>query len=196
MAGVTGPSNAEIDFVMFSTFTLAWFAIAIWLSRSDRLSEIPSSQLLAAGLAFPFILSFGLPAIASAFENWTNGIPVQTLTLLQTPRVLGGSFILWSVANGRLPGGFGWPTGISDVAIGLSAPLAAFFLISKAGEPRRGLLMWQLVSMACLLVSSISGMVTSPESLSRYPLSLVPIFFGPLMIFLQLTGIRRTMLTR
>ena len=174
-----------------SALLLAWFSVALWFSRTGRLDSIPSAQLLAVGMACPIVGFVGMTAASPAFRNWTGRISLRALTLLQTPRVLGGSYILFCVRTGLVRGTFGWPTGVSDVAIGLSAPIVAHFLISKTGEPRHGLLSWQAFSLAWLLISSLSGILTSPESLSRFPLNLVPIFFGPLMIFLQLIGIRR-----
>ncbi|SRR6266436_9462 len=127
---------------------------------------------------------------------------LRTITLLQSGRVIGVVF-LTLYALGLLPGIFALPAGLGDVAIGLTAPLVASVLASKA-RYRLGLLaVWNILGMLDLLVAVSLGILTSRSTLGllagttssalvvAFPLSLIPTFLVPAYLILHLIALDR-----
>lgn len=169
-----------------------WFAAALGFSLTGVLAQFRSATLLGWGLALPPALYVAGYAASAAFRTFVRGLPLRPLTFAEMPRILGGSFLLWKYSLGLLPGTFALTTGISDILVAASALPAGFWLVSRAGRPERGFLLWQSIGLAWLVISSSSGMLTSPPALSTFPLNLIPVFFGPLMIVIHLAAITAT----
>lgn len=172
---------------------ITWFALALACSRHGILAQFHSATLLAWGLAVPSALFSAIYTGSRPCRNWILALPLRALTLGEVPRILGGSFLLWKYSQGVLPAAFSLPTGISDIAAGATAIPAAWLLLSPSGQPKPGFLIWQLAGFTWLIISSASGIVTSPPALSLFPMNLVPVFFGPLMILFHLAALTITL---
>src|SRR5438552_3125633 len=118
---------------------LSWFAIAIALGRSGLFSQIPAFALFGVGMFLPPVLYWILWMRLAAFRRFVLSCPVRHLTLLQASRMTGVIF-LFCYRSGILPGAFAIPTGISDIAIGISALIVAFKM--------RELRIWHLAGIA------------------------------------------------
>jgi len=178
----------------------AWFAASLALSYSGILDHVASGFLLLAGLFVPAMVCSLAYAGWPAFRSFVNDLPLKLTTVLEAPRVIGGTFLLWKFQQGLLPAEFAWLTGISDIIAGLSAIPAAIFLISREGHPKRGFGPWHIFSLGCLVASSLSGILTSrglnivgneisSQALSSFPMNMVPIFLGPMMILFELASL-------
>lgn len=152
--------------------------------------------LLGLAVALP-VLVFVLAWVGSAsMQRLVLSANLRTITLLQSGRVIGVVF-LTLYALGLLPGIFALPAGLGDVAIGLTAPLVASVLASKA-RYRLGLLaVWNILGMLDLLVAVSLGILTSRSTLGllagttssalvvAFPLSLIPTFLVPAYLILH-----------
>jgi hypothetical protein len=168
---------------------ILWFLTFLALSLSGTLDDVPSATLLAWGLALPAGLYTVAFAVSPAFRRWLAKLPLREITLAESLRIFGGTYILWKHTKGELPSAFALPTGLSDIVIAASAIPASRLLVTSEGEPRPGFVLWHLFSLTWLVISSSSGMLTSPPALSTFPLNLIPVFFGPLMILLSFAAI-------
>lgn len=169
-----------------------WLAIALGSSLFGLLGHFQSATLLAWGLALPGATYACTCWASQPFRRWVLKLALRLLTLGEAPRLLGGSFLLWKYWQGALPAAFALPTGISDIVVGATAIPVAFLLLSPLGRPKPGFLSWQILGFTWLIISSSSGIITSPTGLRLFPMNLVPVFLGPVMILLHLAAITIT----
>jgi len=148
------------------------------------------------GLAVAFaavvpILVFALWfATSEKFRQFTLSLNPQLLTLVQSWRIIGFTFVLLE-ARGVLPAIFALPAGYGDMAIGMTATFVAWKLTNPVH--RNSFILWQLLGIADLVTALSLGTtarVISPESPSMVamtvlPLSLVPTFLVPLFLILH-----------
>src|SRR5262249_53798885 len=111
----------------------AWFMLVNGLGWAGAFQNANRSRPplgLGVAVVLPLLL-FALAWLASArFRRFLLGVDLWTLTLLQTWRVVGISFlILWAMA--RLPASFVLPAGLGDVVVGVTAPFVAAFIVPR-----------------------------------------------------------------
>ncbi len=126
--------------------------------------------------------------------------PLAVLTRLQVYRVAGAIFLVeWAL--GRLPWQFAFPAALGDIAIGIAALFIADGLAGCGQKDcRNPAVWWNILGLADFLLAVSLGVLYSPsalgifagtvttESLSSYPLSLIPTFLVPFSIILHVTG--------
>jgi hypothetical protein len=176
---------------MIVIFLVGWGIMAGLLSYSGAFEGFPSSGLLSWGLFVPPGIAICTCGIWPPLCEFTSRLSLRALTLAEAPRVIGGTYLLWQYTRGTLPPQFALPTGISDIVFGLSAIPAAFLLLRTPQTPKPGFLTWHILSFGFLLISSFSGMLTSPAPLHSFPASMVPVFLGPLMILIEMAVLAR-----
>ena len=114
------------------------------------------------------------------------------LTVAQTWRV-GGVVFLILHHRGHLPGVFAIPAGWGDIAIGITAPLVAWFW--RRPFPPKTFVVWNVLGSLDLVMAvtlgcsprerpSASWRGTSHPADGQFPLSLIPTFFVPLLLIL------------
>jgi hypothetical protein len=177
-------------------FLVLWFVLALAASWFGWLENIPSPLLFVAGAAIPAAGFFAAYFGSESFRRWVLAQRLRTVTLVQVLRVVGFFFL---IAYGKiLPSVFALPTGLTDLAAAVTAPLAAFLLVSSEGLPRRGLLWWHIFGVLAEFISGTMGVLTSPTPLGilagsltsqpvcGWPLSLTPTFVGPVTLIFHL----------
>jgi hypothetical protein len=107
--------------------------------------------------------------------------------------------ILYSL--GALPGAFALPAGWGDFAIGITAPVVAWYW--KRPFPKRTFIVWNVLGSLDLVDAMTLGVLASASPvgilggdvttrlLGQFPLSLVPTFFVPLLLILHLICLAR-----
>jgi len=143
--------------------------------------------LAAAG---PPLAAITLILTSPRFRAWARGLDLRFLTLLQTCRVAGLAFLALTAVH-ALPGGFAIPAGIGDVAIGLTAPLVASFVL---GHSNRLFVAWTTLGITDLIVAVTLGVLYSSSAvgvlhgdvgtglMATLPMVLIPAFGVPLML--------------
>ncbi|GIJ78069.1 hypothetical protein SAMN05443287_11357 [Micromonospora phaseoli] len=176
-----------------------WFSAALAASALGAFrtppGEPPVVLALAAGAPPLVVLILGLRS--SRFRAWARGIDLRFLTLLQTWRVAGLAFLALAAVD-ALPAGFALPAGLGDVAIGLTAPLVALFVVDRAD---RLFVVWTAVGIADLLLAVALGVLYSASPagvlladvdtglMSTLPMSLVPAFGVPVTLVAHLLSL-------
>ncbi|HXU02775.1 MAG TPA: hypothetical protein VN903_17540 [Polyangia bacterium] len=178
-----------------------WFFLAIWLGVTGRLTTQGAPPFaIAAAIVVPLIVFVVDRRLGGRLFGGIARLPLPTLITLQTFRVIGVVFLVaW--AGGTLPAGFALPAGIGDIAVGLTAPLAAAAVRRRPAQlalPR----LWNIVGTADLVIAVTSGVLhgRSPIGLlagaiptdvvARYPMSVIPTFFVPLALMLHISTFR------
>ena len=137
------------------------------------------------------ILVFALWFAASEkFRKFALSLDPQILTLAQTWRIVGFTFVLLE-ARGILPAIFARPAGYGDMIIGATATFAAWKLASPARRnrhPMAGAGNHDLV--AAVGLGTTAGLISphgpSMAPMTVLPLSVIPTFVVPLFFILHL----------
>jgi hypothetical protein len=134
------------------------------------------------------ILVFALWFAASEkFRQFTLSLNPQLLTLAQSWRIIGFTFVLLE-ARGVLPAIFALPAGYGDMVIGMTATFVAWKLANPIR--RNSFVVWQLLGITDLVAAvglGTTARVLSPHgpsmvAMTVLPLSLVPTFLVPLFL--------------
>ncbi len=190
-----------------AAISVAWFAAALGAGALGMFQTAPGSPPIAIGLAagVPPLTVVALAIASERFRLWARSLDLRFLTLMQTSR-LGGLAFLALAAVHALPNGFAIPAGLGDVAVGLTAPLVAAFVV---GRSDRLFIAWTVLGIADLVNAVSLGVLYSPTPIgllqtevstalmATLPMSLIPAFGVPFTLVLHvislvnLTGRRR-----
>src|SRR5437879_2924770 len=180
-----------------------WFLLALGGSLlgvfdSQHRPPIP----LGAAAILP-VVAFAIWYLKSAeFRQFVLAADLRILTLAQTWRV-GGVVFLILHRHGILPGVFALPAGWGDIAIGATAPFVAWAISSRKNFPTHLFVLWNVLGMLDLVMAVSLGILASAsplgilagaittEVMGKFPLSLIPTFFVPLLIIFHLIALGR-----
>jgi hypothetical protein len=181
-----------------------WLAIdaalgAIGVFAADVTRPVPG---IAPGMALPILGSVWLLGRSEGVRRLLASVPLRRLIGVQVYRVAGGVFILaW--ASGRMPAAFALPAGLGDIAVGVTAPIAAARLDEHSPRSVARAVLWNIAGIADLVVAVTLGALTSPTPfepiavghpnmlISRLPFVLIPVFAVPLSVLLHVATLRR-----
>lgn len=165
----------------------AWFIFCVLASGFEIFSRNRSRPPILLGLAaLTPIIVFAIWSKASeGFRQFTQSLNPRLLTMVQSWRIAGYVFLVLYTYR-ILPGAFALPAGWGDVAIGVTAPLAAMTLAKP--EHRKGFMLWQVLGISDLVIAVTMGTTSrliSPHgiatsAMTTLPLSLIPTFAVPL----------------
>ncbi|GIJ07326.1 hypothetical protein ACFFMR_11610 [Micromonospora andamanensis] len=178
---------------------VGWFCAVLAASALGAFRTPPGDPPVALALAacVPPLTVLVLAVRSSRFRAWARRLDLRFLTLLQTWRVAGLAFLAL-LAVDALPAGFALPAGLGDVAVGLTAPLVAAFVV---GRGRRLFVVWTALGIADLVLAVTLGVLysTSPAGLlltdvdtglmSTLPMSLIPAFGVPITLVAHLLSL-------
>jgi hypothetical protein len=118
------------------------------------------------------------------FRSWIFAIPLSWLICLHLTRFV-GIYFLWLYERGELPFAFAVPGGWGDIAVATAALLLLVFRPTSATVYR----LWNIAGLADILIVVFTATrlalqdAASMAALLRLPLSLLPTFLVPLIIF-------------
>lgn len=167
-----------------------WFFVSFLAGALGFTSSLvpPAPQIILFGLVVLLILLF---LFLQPFKSWCLTVDVRALVLIHITRFVGIYFLIL-YSQGRLPYDFAVPGGWGDIIV------AALALIVAIIVPRRGMagtivyFLWNLAGFIDILyvVSTAARLAMSdPASMSellKLPLSLLPTFLVPIIIFTHL----------
>ena len=173
-----------------------WFLFALGGSLLGLFDSGPRPPLLLGLAAAVPVAAFVVCYLTSAeFREFVLSLDLRGLALAQTFRVVGIVFvILYSL--GALPGAFALPAGWGDFAIGITAPVVAWYW--KRPFPYRTFIVWNVLGTLDLVSAMTLGVLASASPvgvlagdvttrlMGEFPLSLIPTFFVPLFLIFHL----------
>ena len=136
-------------------------------------------------------------------RNWLDGLRLDVLTLLHVVRVpvelvLFGLFLQGAVPQLMTFEGRNW-----DVLAGLTAPVVAYLAFRKKVVGRKGLLLWNILSLASLLNILVNALLSVPSPIQRFafeqpnvavlhfPYVWLPACVVPIVLLAHLAAIRQ-----
>jgi len=166
----------------------AWFGLAVVAGAAGVFAAPPGAPPVAVGLAsaVPPLVVIGSLAGSARFRGWVRDLDLRMLTMLQTWRVAGLAFLaLYAV--GDLPARFALPAGLGDIAVGLTAPLVAVYVIGGGRWARRTYIGWTVFGIADLLLAVALGVTSGSgvDSMASLPMSLISTFGVPFTLALH-----------
>jgi hypothetical protein len=161
-------------------FSLAASALDVFKNNSNRIGIA-----VAIAALVPILVFLAWFAGSEKFRQFTLSLSPRALTLAQSWRIMGFTFVLLE-AKGVLPPVFAWPAGYGDMAIGATATLVAWKLANP--DHRGSFILWQALGITDLVNAVALGTTArllSPQGASMgamtvLPLSLIPTFLVPL----------------
>jgi hypothetical protein len=172
---------------------VVWFAFALTASALNFFKGNPSLPPIALGLAalIPVLLFLLWMGVSQGFHEFAMSLDPRILTFVQSWRI-GGHVFLVLASAGLLPVLFAWPAGWGDMAIGITAPLAAIKLATA--NRRSSFTRWQILGIVDLVVAVSLGataQLISPHGIAtsimtELPMSLIPTFAVPLFAMLHI----------
>ena len=145
-------------------FVALWLFVAFTLSARGFFVNAGASIPPIAWALLPLVVGYlGYLTLRSA-RTAVDAIPLQWLIGLEFYRALGVVFlVVWML--GGLPAAFALPTGIGDLAIGLTAPFVAARVRDGAPRARETAILWNVLGIADLVVAVTLGTLTTPGPL-------------------------------
>jgi hypothetical protein len=180
---------------------VVWFLLAVAGSLIGIFDSEPRPPVpLGLAVVIPVAL-FAIWYLTSVgFRELVWSLDLRLLTLAQTWRV-GGIVFLILFQRGALPGVFAIPAGWGDIAIGITAPIVAYYW--RRPFPTKTFVVWNLLGSFDLVLAVTLGMLASrtpigilardvsTQLMGQFPLSLIPTFFVPLLLILHLIALSR-----
>jgi hypothetical protein len=180
---------------------LVWFLLVVAGSLLGVFDSEPRPPLpLGLAAVVPLAL-FGAGYLTSVrFQEVVWSLDLRLLALAQTWRV-GGIVFLVLHQQEALPGVFAIPAGWGDMAIGITAPIVAWYW--RRPFPTKTFIAWNVLGSLDLVLAVSLGVLASRTPLGilagdvstrlmgQFPLSLIPTFFVPLLLILHLISLNR-----
>jgi hypothetical protein len=178
-----------------------WFLLALGGSLLGVFDSEPSPPIPLGLAAVVPVAVFALRYLTSAaFRQFVLSLDLRLLTLAQTWRVGGIVFVILYL-QGLLPGVFALPAGWGDFAIGITAPLVAWYW--KPPFPYKTFIVWNVLGGLDLVMAVTLGVLASATPvgilagdvttrlMGQLPLSSIPTFIVPLLLIFHLISLIR-----
>ena len=179
---------------------LASFLLAFSLSITGWFERFSAATLFGMG---GFLSASGfliLHWLSEKFRIFVRARSIRRLTLGQTLRFF-GLLALVKAYQHVLPALFAVPTGLIDVAFAGTSFFVAARLVRADGTARPGFIAWHFLGLLGLAVSVVLAILTSStrfglvtadhtsQPMTWFPMSLVPVFIGPMVLIFHLLAI-------
>ncbi|MGY5351061.1 hypothetical protein ACXGQW_00570 [Wenyingzhuangia sp. IMCC45533] len=168
--------------------------------NSDTNSFPPKIMLLGI---LPTILTIILFFITSKGRQFIDSLPLKNLTYLNIVRIPVEIVLFWLFLNKTIPELMTFEGRNFDILAGITAPLIAYFGLTKQKLSRTMILIWNFVCLGLLINIVLNALLSVPSPIQKFafdqpniailyfPFSWLPTFIVPIVLFGHLTSIRQ-----
>lgn len=165
----------------------SWFALAVLAGALGVVATLmpPWPQLVLIALVAVLIAVYCvLPPVRRAITS----LPLDFLVAIHITRLVGIYFLILYIAD-RLPFAFAVPGGIGDIVVAAAASILVLLRLSARPAPQPLYAVWNAVGLIDILfvVATAARLaLADPDSMAELlhlPLSLLPTFLVPIIIF-------------
>ena len=166
---------------------IVWYALAIFAGGSGFTLRMvpPLPQIVLFGLVVLLLLLYWL---SQSFRKWVLSVNIKLLVAVHLTRFV-GFYFLFLYSRGQLPYDFAVLGGWGDIIVATAALLVILLatLVGKSGWII--CLVWNLIGLVDILfviATAARLTIADPQSMSellKLPLSLLPTFLVPILIF-------------
>lgn len=211
--GIVKGSNLETVRLKASIIS---FGLIIWLALQAMvaLKEVYKKDVHSLP---PKIMLFGiLPAIiiivllflTTKGRRFIDSLPLPGLTYLHIIRIPVEIVLLWLFLNKAVPRLMTFEGRNFDILSGITAPLIAYFGITKGKLTRGFILLWNFVCLGLLLNIVINALFSVPSPIQKlafvqpniailnFPFVWLPTFIVPIVLLSHLISIRRLLMKK
>jgi len=186
-------------------------AFILWLLLQAVLTLNNSYNLDTTSFPPKIILTGILPAIITiiiAFSTqkgrqFIDSLPLKNLTYLNIVRIPVEIVLYWLFLNKTIPELMTFEGRNFDILAGITAPIIAYFGLTKTTLSRQTILLWNFICLSLLLNIVINALLSAPSPIQKFafdqpniailnfPFSWLPTFIVPIVLFGHLTSIRQ-----
>jgi hypothetical protein len=180
---------------------VAWSAAAAAVVGSGAFARAPAA-VLPGTIAALTALTLAAVLVTAEGRRWADRASLAGLALFHAWRVVPGVAFLVLLTQGALLWAFAGPGGVGDVAVAVTAPLAAWAAKRPGRGARAGYAVWSALGFADLANVVVHGALctradpASMHLLRELPLGLLPTFAVPLTFAAHILAFRRLRLAR
>ena len=173
---------------------------------SDDTTSIPPKIVLFGVL--PAILTIILLFITRNGRQLVDALPLWDITFLNIVRIPVELILFWLFLNKAVPQLMTFEGRNFDIIAGITAPLVAYFGITKKAFGRNVILVWNFICLALLFNIVINALLSAPSPMQKFgfdqpniaifyfPFSWLPTFIVPVVLLTHLASIRQLMKSR
>lgn len=168
--------------------------------NSDTNSFPPKIMLIGI---LPTILTIIFLFATSKGRQFMDSLPLKNLTYLNIVRIPVEIVLFWLFLNKAIPELMTFEGRNFDILAGLSAPIIAYFGLTKTILSRKTILLWNFICLGLLANIVVNALFSAPSPIQKFafdqpniailnfPFSWLPTFIVPIVLFGHLTSIRQ-----
>ena len=161
-------------------------------------------KILLTGI-LPTIFTIILLFATSKGRQFIESLPLKNLTYLNIVRIPVEIILFWLFLNKAIPELMTFEGRNFDILAGISAPILAYFGLTKAKLNRQTILIWNFICLGLLINIVVNALFSAPSPIQifafdqpniailNFPFSWLPTFIVPIILFGHLTSIRQLM---
>lgn len=168
--------------------------------NSDTNSFPPKIMLIGI---LPTILTIILLFATSKGRQFIDSLPLKNLTYLNIVRIPVEIVLFWLFLNKAIPELMTFEGRNFDILAGITAPIVAYFGLTKTKLNRQTILIWNFICLGLLINIVVNALFSAPSPIQKFafdqpniaflnfPFSWLPTFIVPIVLFGHLTSIRQ-----
>ncbi len=161
-------------------------------------------KIILTGI-LPTILTIILLFSTSKGRQFIDSLPLKNLTYLNIVRIPVEIILFWLFLNKTIPELMTFEGQNFDILAGISAPIIAYFGLTKTKLNRKTILIWNFICLGLLVNIVVNALFSAPSPIQKFafdqpniailnfPFSWLPTFIVPIVLFGHLTSIRQLM---
>ena len=151
----------------------------------------------------PTILTIILLFATSKGRQFIDSLPLKNLTYLNIVRIPVEIVLFWLFLNMAIPELMTFEGRNFDILAGITAPIVAYFGLTKTKLNRQTILIWNFICLGLLINIVVNALFSAPSPIQKFafeqpniailnfPFSWLPTFIVPIVLFGHLTSIRQ-----
>lgn len=182
-----------------------WLTIQMVLTLKNSYNSDTNTfppKIILTGI-LPTILTIILLFITSKGRQFIDSLPLKNLTHLNIVRIPVEITLFWLFLNKAIPELMTFEGRNFDILAGISAPIIAYFGLTKTKLSRKTILMWNFICLGLLVNIAVNAVFSAPSPIQKFafdqpniailnfPFSWLPTFIVPIVLFGHLISIRQ-----
>ncbi len=151
----------------------------------------------------PTIVAIVLLFSTSKGRQFMDSLPLINLTYLNVVRIPVEIVLLWLFLNKAIPELMTFEGRNFDIIAGITAPIVAYFGLTKTKLTRQTILIWNFICLGLLINIVVNALFSTPSPVQKFafeqpniailnfPFSWLPTFIVPIVLFGHLASIRQ-----
>ena len=182
-----------------------WLVIQMALTLKNVYSTDVNSfppKIMLFGI-FPAILTIILLFLTRQGRTFIDSLTLRNLTYLNIVRIPVEIVLYWLFLQKAVPELMTFEGRNFDIIAGITAPLVAYFGLTKSKLSRRTILVWNFICLGLLMNIVVNALFSAPSPIQKFafeqpniailnfPFSWLPTFIVPIVLFGHLASIRQ-----